>query len=237
MSSLSRSDPRPALDWEAPIRGTWAWLVVLVAVHLGTGWLELGRASAWEAFFGTRSARLRAMVGGQHTSLVAEDPWRLWTSVLLHADALHLAVNALALVALGRLLEPRIGPIRLSAWLLAGGVAGSIASHLAGMVQSDGISGGLYALLGALVAHYWRERRRLHPEDRRLLGPVLHVFLVLNLVLSAVLPFVDLVGHLGGLACGLVLGAIGSDRANGLDLAWLGLSALMLGLGVASLAA
>ncbi len=214
----SPSEGSSGVDWTAPIPATWAWLVGIVAIHGGTGlhqWAR-GSAGAWEAFLGERGARFRALVGGQHASVLAEEPWRLWTSVLLHADALHLALNGLALVALGRLLEPWIGGLRFTSWILAGGVAGSAASYFAGVTRSDGLSGGLYALVGVLVVLYWRRRPTLPPEDRRLLGPVLHLFLAVNVLLSLAIPFIDTAGHLGGLAIGLVLGAVaGLDGPTG----------------------
>jgi membrane associated rhomboid family serine protease len=60
----------------------------------------------------------------------------------------------------------------------------------------------------------WRERAALSREDRRLLGPILQGFLVLNLVLSFALPFVDAAGHVGGLALGLVLALVAPTHAE-----------------------
>ncbi|MBX2797233.1 MAG: rhomboid family intramembrane serine protease [Myxococcales bacterium] len=151
-----------------------------------------------------RPLDLRVHVGGQFSPLVWDgDVWRLATSVMLHADALHLALNAMALAALGRLLEPWLGGVRFLAWFALGGVGGSLASHWTGVVQSDGASGGAFALLGVAVVVGLRWRTYMPPEDQALMGPWLWAFLVLNLVLSFAVPVVDAVGHLGGLIVGL----------------------------------
>lgn len=187
----------------------------------------VGSGGTWlQALVSSRSLRARVAVGGQYAPLVGEDPWRLWTSVLLHADALHLAMNALALLALGRLLEPLVGPVRWLAWFWMGGVAGSLASHVVGVRQSDGASGGAFALLAAGVVLSIRWRERLPPEDRRLLGPVLGAFLVLNAVLGFVVPAIDPFAHLGGAAAGAACAFLPEGRTTrGLEAAWLGVCA------------
>jgi len=199
------------LRWEAPLPAAWSLATALVGVHLITAlhqW-SVGYEGLLGAVFLDRSARFRVAVGGQLDLLVADGQWwRLFTSVLLHGDALHLAVNAVALVVLGRLLEPLIGGVRWLAWFTVGGVVGSLLSQLVGVAQSDGASAGAFALLGAIVVLGRRLRDRLDPDERRLLGPVLVAFLGLNLVLSFALPFVDGVGHLGGLAAGALLGLL-----------------------------
>jgi rhomboid protease GluP len=182
---------------------------VLVLVHLLSGaWMySQGDVTALEAWVLGRGVPFRVEVGGQYWSLVqGGEWWRLCTSVLLHADLLHLGVNAMALLALGRLLEPWVGPVRWLAWFFIGGVTGSMTSHALGLLQSDGASGGAFALLGATMVLGWRVRGALSDEDRRLYGPILWAFTVGNLVLSLALPFVDAAGHTGGLLAGLVLG-------------------------------
>lgn len=204
---------RPApvsVGFDEPLPATWALVGVLVLVHLLTGyaWWHAGNTHGFGAWLGGRGVRFRVAVGGQYRPLVASgQDWRLLTSVLLHGGALHLAVNAVALLALGRLVEPWVGSRRFLAWFLLGGAAGSVASQLAQVSRSDGASGGAFALLGAALVLGWRVRARLDDEDRRLLGPVLAAFLVLNVVLSFALPFIDAAGHLGGLAAGLGLAA------------------------------
>jgi membrane associated rhomboid family serine protease len=201
---------RVRLGWDAPIPATWVLVAALVAVHVVTGVVEwhVGRAGLVGCLFAERGVWFRIAVGGKYLSLVRDEPWRLVTSVLLHTSAAHLAVNAVALAALGRVLEPWFGGLRVWAWFVAGGVIGSAVSALAGVRISDGASGGAFALLGAAVVVGWRIRDRLEPDERRLVGPILGGFLALDLVLSFVLPFIDAAGHLGGLAAGCVAGAL-----------------------------
>jgi membrane associated rhomboid family serine protease len=214
----ARWTPADGLRLRDPVPVTAAWVSAVLTHHaisaLGPAGLLTGRTS-----------HERIAAGGQYLPMIERGAvWRLWTSIFVHVDLVHLLSNAVALWVLGRVLEPMIGGWRLSAWIFAGGVAGSIAAHLAGHLQSDGASGGAFALLGAAVVLGWRFRKELPTDDARTLGPVLGVFLVVNLVLSAVLPFVDLIGHLGGLAAGVVLAfAPGIRRGRvlrALDVGW-----------------
>ena len=205
------------IRWRARLPGTWGLIGVLVLVHLVSGWIawQAGLGTPWEAFLGERPPRMRAFVGGQVRVLVERGAWwRLATSVLLHGDALHLGVNALALGVLGRVIEPWMGPLRTLAWFAAGGLAGSLASQAVGVSASDGASGGAFALLGAAAVLGWRWRRALPGDEARLLGPVLWAFIVANVVLSFLLPFVDAAGHLGGLVVGGGLGAVGRPQGS-----------------------
>jgi rhomboid protease GluP len=222
--------PADGLRLRGPAPVTAAWVVAIVAWHAVSA--ALGPA-AWLA---ERTTRERIQSGGQYFPLIRHGAvWRLWTCVFVHVDLVHLASNAVSLWVLGALLEPMLGGWRLSAWFLAGGVAGATLSHVTGHLQSDGASGGAFALLGAAVVLGWRLRRELPPDDARLLGPVMAAFLALNLVLSVVLPFVDLVGHLGGLAAGTVLAAaVGLRRSTPIhfvDRAWVLVSVAVLAYG------
>ena len=213
MSSASPSKAPAAtfgVDWDKAIPATWGLVAVLVAIHVFGAWYEWhsDMAGFWDGLIFERDTRFRVSVGGQHAGLVqAGEPWRLWTSVLLHVDLLHLVMNSLALLSLGRLLEPWIGSARWMSWFILGGLSGSLASHYSGVIQSDGASGGAFALLGAVAVIGLRVRSRLDPREATLMGPVIWGFLVLNLALPIALPFIDGVGHIGGLVAGLFLGA------------------------------
>lgn len=173
------------------IGGLWAWYA--------------GLADGWTACCGERGELLRATLGGQHMNRTAVGEWwRLATSVLLHVSLLHLLANAAALVVLGRLGEPLVGSLRWLGVFFAGGVVGSVGSALAGVVQSDGASGGAFACAGLLVGLGWRWRERLPAEDAWLLGPVLGGLVAVNFVVGALVPALDLAAHLGGLLVGLL---------------------------------
>lgn len=208
MSSPSQSEPL-SIELDRAIPATHLLVIALVVVHLGSGLAAMWRRPALsllDAWLWSRPPGIRIVVGGQHAPLIEDGAlWRLATSVMLHVDALHLSLNAIALATLGRLLEPWIGGIRLWAWFALGGVGGSVASQLVGIRQSDGASGGAFALLGAAIVLGWRWRERLDPPDRRLMGPVLWAFLVLNLIASLLVPAVDAAGHTGGLLVGLLV--------------------------------
>ncbi len=213
-----RWTPEEGLKLSDPVPATVAWVAAIVVPHALTA---LGPAG----LLTLRTAHQRVAAGGNYAPMIDRGAiWRIWTSLFVHVDLVHLLSNAVAVWVLGRVLEPLVGGWRLSAWMFAGGVAGSYLAHLAGHLQSDGASGGAFALLGAAVVFGWRYRRDLPPADARTLGPVLGAFLVVNLFLSVVLPFIDLVGHLGGLAAGVGLAATEGLRPARalaiLDIAW-----------------
>ena len=88
--------------------------------------------------------------------------------------------------------------------VLWGGVlAGSLASFATNPHPSVGISGGLFALVGALLAVGLRHRRALPPPARRMLVRAPIEIIVLNLALGLALPIIDNAAHLGGLAGGV----------------------------------
>lgn len=181
----------------------------LVAVHAATAvWAaRLMSVPLWEALVLPRSPRVRILVGGQYGPLLDQgETWRLATSAMLHVDLVHLSVNVAALWVLGRLLEPLVGTARWGAWFCLGAVGGSLASWGAGVAQSDGASGGAFALLAAAVAIGFRHRARLGREDARLLGPIFGALLAVNVVLGFVIPALDASAHMGGLVVGVLVG-------------------------------
>ena len=137
-------------------------------------------------------------------------PWRLLTSVFVHAGATHLLLNALSLWLLGVLLEARVGAARLLAVYLASGVAGSLATlwYHRGGINSVGASGAIFGLYGLLLALLLSQQLVLDKFDRRaMLGLV--VYLVLSNLIAGLSGNVDNAAHLGGLlAGGLVAGPL-----------------------------
>jgi len=76
--------------------------------------------------------------------------WRIPISGFHHGGLWHLAMNSLGLVFLGPLLEPRLGRLRFAAFFLTATTVSLLPEFL---LENDvvGLSGGLYALFGALL--------------------------------------------------------------------------------------
>ena len=130
--------------------------------------------------------------------------WRIVTGTFLHGDLRHLIFNMLVLYLLGRRLEHVVGPA-----LLAGAYAVSLLGGSAGALlhrpdaAAVGASGAVYGIMGAA---YVVEYLRGGNPWRDGLGSLI----IINVIVSFLLPGISIGGHLGGLATGVAVGfAIG----------------------------
>lgn len=149
-------------------------------------------------------------VGSLIPVCVAEgQPWRLVTSIFLHAGITHLLLNMLSLYFLGSFAEASFGRGRFFALYLLSGLAGGLAyiywSTFAGAFAQPavGASGAIFGLLGGVFGYAIR-RGTFSARD-----PVIGQLLLLtgiNLFLGFSIPGVSNAAHLGGLAGGLVYG-------------------------------
>ncbi len=145
--------------------------------------------------------------------VAAGEWWRLYTSGFLHVGLMHLGFNMFLLYLLGQLLEPTLGRTRFAVLYLVALVGGSLGSMVLQQdVAAAGASGAVFGLMGAAFVAY--RQQGINPMQTQI-GPLL----VLNLLLSFVLPGIAWGGHLGGLIAGGVAGAIlfatdGADRAR-----------------------
>lgn len=200
---------------------------------------------------GVRSAGLVPVLVG------AGEWWRLLTSALLHGGLIHLAFNGLLLWRLGQVLEPSLGTgpfLGLVAAGTAGGGLGVVglawvftATPLASLpalgrfigaspvAVTVGASGAVFGLMGAVLVLL--RRRGIDPWSTTI-GSQVGGLVVLNLVLTFVVPSISVGGHVGGLAGGAVAAALVRGARDGRrgDTIRTGLLALLL-LAVAAAAA
>jgi len=134
--------------------------------------------------------------------------WRLFTASFLHGGLLHLAVNGLALSAIGPTVEQLYGRVRFTLIFLLGGAVGFAASTLFVRQPSLGASAGLFALLGVLLGYAVRHRKSLVAASRRAMIQEILTVAGMNLALGFMVPFVDNAAHLGGFGGGLALGMV-----------------------------
>lgn len=133
------------------------------------------------------------------------DLWRIVTGNLLHGVPefpLHLALNMLALVGLGNLVERVLGPARVVCVM---GVAG-ICAMLAGGLETPGMlvgaSGIVFGLAGASLWLEFNCAERL-PAWLRIPRRSMFFFLAINGLIMFTIPFVSGGAHIGGFLGGL----------------------------------
>lgn len=135
--------------------------------------------------------------------------WRLFTSMFLHGDSLHVAVNTFSLFNM-RILEKIAGLKKFLSVYVASGVLANIASYGLGKLEerSLGASGAVFGLSGA---YYGFAIKRKWITYNELAGSVASS-LWQNIMLSRLLVgATDHVAHVGGLVSGYALGLAFSD--------------------------
>ena len=165
--------------------------------------------------------------------LVQHQWWRVFTAIFVHLTPLHLIVNMWCLWNLGLLGEPLLGRRGLVAVYVLTGIAGNLCSLAADVFMRHnalvvGASGAVFGIAGILIVLLSNRKLSLPWKELRSLRRSVVQFAVLNLLIGilpqVVLPLfsskalnslpegvaqlthIDNMAHLGGLACGLLMG-------------------------------
>ena len=146
--------------------------------------------------------RILVLFGSKYVPYIAEGQWwRLVTAGFLHGGLMHILMNSWALFDLGAAVEEAYGTARLLVIYFVSSVAGFYASAVWSRSNSVGASAALCGLLGAMIALGLRDRSALADAMR---GMYVR-WLVFIMVISFVVPNVDMAAHVGGLAAGFGL--------------------------------
>ena len=164
--------------------------------------------------------------------------WRAWTALTLHLDAAHIAANLGAGCWFGYLASRQLGSG--TAWFLT--VTGAAAANL---VEGEfgppthsavGASTAVFTALGLAAAYSWRMRFDLRTRWAVRWGPLVAGVALLGWFGSAG-EDTDVVGHAGGFAAGILLGAAAGVPVIGAWLRrvpqWLSGTAALLSIAVA----
>jgi rhomboid protease GluP len=142
--------------------------------------------------------------------------WRLFTSLFIHFGIAHLLFNMYALAAFGPLGERLYGSVNYSLIYLLAGMVGSLTSiawHPD--VNSTGASGAIFGILGALLAAQLRLRKSFPVDILRPIRSSTLIYVGFALYGSFAYKGVDYAAHLGGLACGFILGLVAARPITG----------------------
>lgn len=162
--------------------------------------------AAGVAPFAPDGLRLFEVGGNWGPATLGGEPWRLVSSMFLHAGVMHLAMNMVALHDGGRQLEVIYGRAAMGAIYAVAGLCGSLASALHNGPVSVGASGAVFGLFGAFGGFLLRHRDRLDPVAVRVAGRGLAILFGMNLVLGLSIPGIDYFAHLGGAVGGFLAG-------------------------------
>lgn len=185
---------------------------ILVAALL----LVAGQPTADLAIASGGLVPLRLSMGLAGTAPLLPVVASLFTNMFLHAGLLHLGLNMVLLLAMGRLLEPVYGRGRFLLLYLAGGLVAGLAEFVAdpaSTVPVVGASGAISALIAAqaLIINHARAVQDGKPAPSRLklavqLGLAWAVVQALaGVVLAGQGINLAVMGHIGGFLAGLAL--------------------------------
>ena len=133
---------------------------------------------------------------------VKHEYWRLFTAMWLHGGLLHVAFNMYALYIGGSYLEMIAGKGKYLAIYLIAGVAGNVAVYLlaAPISVTIGASTAIFGIFGALFTYSLHNRDSAVGRALQSMGTVI----LINLVITFVVPGISWQGHVGGLIGGVL---------------------------------
>ena len=144
--------------------------------------------------------------------------WRLVTASFVHSRFLALAVNMIALVQAGRVLERLVGPLALVVVYVAAGTFGAVVS-LPGhpLAVTAGASGAVCGVYGLLLATWVRSVFPRSPltipfDVIKAVAPAAAVFVAFNVLADGLSPAGEAFGLFVGVAAGTALVRRVSER-------------------------
>jgi rhomboid protease GluP len=150
-------------------------------------------------FMSPTAPQLIAFGGADNILIVNGEPWRLVTSMFLHAGFGHLIYNMIALALVGHLTEPMLGRKRyLFLYIGSGLISGIIVLLLGKTGVSVGASGAIFGLFAAGFTYAVINKIKF-------LMTLIGIYAGSSLLLGFIIPGTDNIGHLGGVAGGVII--------------------------------
>ncbi|MCW4016358.1 MAG: rhomboid family intramembrane serine protease [Candidatus Bathyarchaeota archaeon] len=134
--------------------------------------------------------------------------WQLLTSIFVHVDIMHIALNMLFLLIFGLRAEEMFKIEEYAAVYLLSGLTGSLLTLvlMAPNTLSAGASGAVFGMYGATIIY----SRKAFGQS--IMSALIYAFLFLMLSTGS---GVNVIAHFGGLATGLIMGyTLAKSRKN-----------------------
>ncbi len=147
-------------------------------------------------------------LGQFNRSVLNGEYWQLLTSIFVHVDIIHLALNTLFLIIFGLRSEELFTTEEYFSVYMLAGLSGSLLTLFLMPLNtlSAGASGAIFGMYGASII-YMRKT-----FGQSIIGALLYSFLLLMLTTGT---GVNIVAHFGGLAAGLIIGyALAKSRRD-----------------------
>ncbi|WP_238900111.1 rhomboid family intramembrane serine protease [Clostridium sp. YIM B02500] len=150
--------------------------------------------------------------GAKYNALINNgEVWRLLTCAFLHSSIIHIAFNMYSLYIVGPQIQQIYGAKKYLVIYITSCITASILSYLASPYTiSVGASGGIFGLLGALLAFAIMERHRL---QKKYISSLLQIILI-NLFIGLSVKNIDNYAHIGGLIGGALIGYVSYKILN-----------------------
>ena len=130
--------------------------------------------------------------------------YKLLTSMFAHADESHLIFNMLALYICGSKLESLIGNTKYAIVYMISGLGTAILIALLSNNPCVGASGAIFGLFGCYLLIAFKNRNVMKYTYKYDLLPTI----IINLIVTFVIPNISVIAHVGGLLIGIVCSQI-----------------------------
>ncbi|RII36234.1 rhomboid family intramembrane serine protease [Clostridium chromiireducens] len=144
--------------------------------------------------------------GAKYNILIQQGQfWRLLTCAFLHSGLIHIACNMYSLYIIGPQIQQVYGTYRYFIVYIFSCIAASILSYIMSPNSlSVGASGGIFGLIGALLAFAIIERNRI---NKNYISSLIQI-IIINLFIGLSIKNIDNFAHVGGLIGGITAGYI-----------------------------